>query len=73
MVRWNSVKSDCEMVQFYLREFVQERESEFQRAVEGENRLRHVPDGLREAAYLVAMDQPEEVADLLDEWSCEYL
>ncbi|USZ70170.1 hypothetical protein NGM10_17925 (plasmid) [Halorussus salilacus] len=72
-VRRNSVKSDREMVQFYLREFVQERESEFQRAVENETGYDTYLTDVREAAYLVAMNHPEEVAGLLDEWGCEYL
>lgn len=71
-VQRNSVKSDREMVQFYLREFVQERESDFKRDVEAETGYDTYLTDVREAAYLVAMDHPDEVADLLDEWGCEY-
>lgn len=71
-VERNSVKSEREMVQFYLRNFVQERESEFQRDVETVTGYDTYLTDIREAAYLVAMDHPEEVADLLNDWGCEY-
>jgi len=72
-VERNSVKSDREMVQFYLRDFVQDRESEFRREVESETGYDAYLTDVREAAYLVAMDHPEEVAELLDDWGCEYV
>jgi hypothetical protein len=72
-VERNSVKSDREMVQFYLREFAQDRESEFQREVEAETGYDTYLTDVREAAYLVAMNHPEEVAELLDDWGCEYV
>ncbi|UPV76795.1 hypothetical protein M0R89_20210 (plasmid) [Halorussus limi] len=72
-VERNSVKSDREMVQFYLRDFVQDRESEFQREIETETGYDTYLTDVREAAYLVAMNHPEEVAELLDEWGCEYV
>lgn len=71
-VERSSVKSEREMVQFYLRNFVQERESEFQREVESKTGYETYLTDVREAAYLVAMDHPEEVAQLLDDWGCEY-
>ncbi|MFC4551055.1 MULTISPECIES: hypothetical protein [Halorussus] len=71
-VERNSVKSEREMVQFYLRGFVQERESRFQREVESKTGYDTYLTDVREAAYLVAMDHPDEVAELLDEWGCEY-
>jgi hypothetical protein len=71
-VRRNSVKSEREMVQFYLRERTQERESEFQRDVEADAGFSTYLTDVREAAYLVAMEHPEEVAELLTEWGCEY-
>lgn len=71
-VERNSVKSEREMVQFYLRNFVQERETEFQRRVEDTAGYDTYLTDVREAAYLVAMEHPEEVAQLLDEWGCEY-
>lgn len=71
-VERNSVKSEREMVQFYLREFVQEREDEFQQDVEDVTGYDVYTTDLREAAYLVAMEHPDEVAGLLDEWGCEY-
>lgn len=61
------------MVQFYLRNFVQERESEFQHKVECETGYDTNVTDVREAAYLVVMEHPDEVAELLDEWGCEYL
>ncbi|WP_435181162.1 hypothetical protein [Halorussus sp. AFM4] len=72
-VQRNSVKSGREMVQFYLREFVQERETDFKRDVEAETGYETYLTDVREAAYLVAMKHPEEVAELLDEWGCEYV
>ncbi|WP_132060876.1 hypothetical protein [Halorussus amylolyticus] len=72
-VRRSSVKSDREMVQFYLRGFVQDRETEFQHEVETETGYGTYLTDVREAAYLVAMNHPDEVASLLDEWGCEYL
>lgn len=71
-VERNSVKSEREMVQFYLRNFVQERETEFQREIEDTAGYDTYLTDVREAAYLVAMEHPEEVAQLLDEWGCEY-
>lgn len=72
-VERSSVKAEREMVQFYLRESTLEAEEVFQREVaETAGYTPYVTD-LREAAYLVAMDHPDEVADLLDEWGCEYL
>lgn len=71
-VERSSVKSEREMVQFYLRSFVQERESEFQHEVEAETGYDTYLTDVREAAYLVAMNHPEEVAQLLDDWGCEY-
>ncbi|WP_440009620.1 hypothetical protein [Halomicrococcus sp. SG-WS-1] len=71
-VRRNSVKSEREMVQFYLRERTQERESEFQRDVEADAGFSTYLTDVREAAYLVAMEHPEEVAELLEDWGCEY-
>ncbi|WP_433627557.1 hypothetical protein [Halomicrococcus sp. NG-SE-24] len=71
-VRRNSVKSEREMVQFYFRERTQERESEFRRDVEADAGFSTYLTDVREAAYLVAMEHPEEVAELLEDWGCEY-
>lgn len=71
-VERNSVKSEREMVQFYLQESTQKREDDFKRDVEDEAGYDVYTTDLREAAYLVAMEHADEVAELLDEWGCQY-
>lgn len=71
-VERNSVKSGREMVQFYLQESTQKREDDFKRDVEDEAGYGVYTTDLREAAYLVAMEHADEVAELLDEWGCQY-
>lgn len=71
-VQRDSVKSDREMVQFFLQADTQSEEREFERDVEDEAGYDVLVTDLREAAYLVAMEHPDEVADILDEWGCEF-
>ncbi|GAA0255037.1 hypothetical protein ACFFQF_16935 [Haladaptatus pallidirubidus] len=71
-VERSSVKSGREMVQFYLQENTQKREDDFKRDVEEEAGYNVYTTDLREAAYLVAMEHADEVAEMLDEWGCEY-
>lgn len=68
----NSVKSDRELVQFFLQETTEEREKEFEREVEDIAGFDFYKTDFREAAYLVAMEHPEEVVEILEEWGCEH-
>jgi len=68
-----SVKAERDMVQFYLQQSTLAKEEAFQREVaETAGYTPYVTD-LREAAYLVAMQHPDEVADVLDDWGCQYV
>lgn len=68
-----SVKAERDMVQFYLQQSTLAKEEAFQREVaETAGYTPYVTD-LREAAYLVAMQHPDEVADVLNDWGCEYV
>lgn len=63
-----NVKSGRDMVQFYLRQDVQDREEEFVNTLEGKLGTGVSVTDAREAAYIVAMDNPELVVDELREW-----
>ncbi|WP_225335963.1 hypothetical protein [Halomicrobium urmianum] len=68
-----SVKAERDMVQFYLQQSTLAKEEAFQREVaETAGYTPYVTD-LREAAYLAAMQHPDEVADVLNDWGCEYV
>lgn len=72
----SSVKENRDNVlQFFVTEETAQREDAFERAVAEELDIR-VKDlmklDLREAAYLVAMQHPEETAEILNEWGYEY-
>jgi hypothetical protein len=56
-----------------VREETAARKSEFLRAVEDAVGKDVYKFDLREAALLVAMNHPEEVADQLDSWGYEFL
>lgn len=71
-VQRDSVKSGREMVQFFLQADTQSEEREFERDVEDAAGYDVLLTDLREAAYLVAMNHPDEVAEILDEWGCEF-
>lgn len=74
VLRRSRVKDDRpEMIPVYVREETADRESEFMRAVEDAVGKDVYKFDLREAAMLVAMNHPEEVAEQLNSWGYEYL
>ena len=74
VLRRGSVKDDRpNMTQFFLQDATDRAEREFQREVEAVLEKDVYLLDLREAAYRVAMEHPEEVADVLREWGYDYL
>lgn len=74
VLRRGSVKDDRPNVtQFFLRDETDRAERRFQSAVEDRLDRDVYTLDLREAAYLVAMRHPDEVADQLRDWGYEYL
>ena len=74
VLRRGSVKDDRpNMTQFFLQDSTDRAEREFQREVEAVLEKDVYLLDLREAAYRVAMEHPEEVADVLREWGYDYL
>ncbi|QKY22276.1 hypothetical protein B4589_017935 (plasmid) [Halolamina sp. CBA1230] len=75
--RRGSVKEDRDdVLQFFVREDTAQGEDELERAVANELDIRPkelYKLDLREAALLVAMEHPEEVADKLREWGYEHV
>lgn len=67
----SNVKQDRDMVQFFLRAFVQEAEGDFVDAVADELGASVSKTDVREAAYVAAMRQPEIVAEELERWGFE--
>jgi hypothetical protein len=74
VLRRDGVKDDRpNMTQFFLRDATDQAERGFQQDVENIlNKDVYLLD-LREAAYQVAMDHPEEVAAVLEDWGYDYL
>jgi hypothetical protein len=74
VLRRDGVKDDRpNMTQFFLRDTTDQAERGFQQDVENIlNKDVYLLD-LREAAYQVAMEHPDEVADVLEEWGYDYL
>ena len=62
-----------EVIQLFVQEGMRDREKDFRRDVERELGNDVFKTDLREAAYLVAMNHPDEVAETLREWGCEHL
>ena len=74
VLRRSSVKADRPNVtQFFLRDETDRAERRFQSDVEDILDADVYTLDLREAAYLVAMRHPEEVAEELLDWGYEYL
>ena len=74
VLRRSSVKDDRpNMTQFFLQDDTDRAEREFQRELEELLEKDVYLLDLREAAYRVAMDHPEEVAAVLREWGYDYL
>ncbi|EMA47076.1 Mn2+ and Fe2+ transporter-like protein [Halobiforma nitratireducens JCM 10879] len=67
----SNVKQGSDMVQFYLRELVQDVEENLVDAVEDELGASVSKTNVREPAYVVAMRQPEIVAEELERWGFE--
>ena len=67
----SNVKEDRDMVQYYLRRFVQEAEDDLVDAVENELETELTLTDVREAAVIAAMRNPELVAAELDRWGFE--
>lgn len=67
-----NVKQDRDMVQFYLRRFVQNAEHEFVDAVADELGTDVSKTDVREAAYVAAMRNPDLVAEELERWGFEH-
>jgi hypothetical protein len=74
VLRRSGVKDDRpNMTQFFLRDATDEAERGFQQDVENIlNKDVYLLD-LREAAYQVAMEHPDEVANVLEDWGYDYL
>lgn len=72
----SSVKENRDSVlQFFVTEDTAQQEDAFERAVAEELDIRTkdlMKLDLREAAYLVAMQHPEETAEILNDWGYEY-
>lgn len=66
-----NVKEERDMVQFYLRNFVQAAEDDFVDEVADELGTDVSKTDAREAAYVAAMRRPEIVADELERWGFE--
>lgn len=66
-----NVKEDRDMVQFYLRDFVQATEDDFVDAVADELGTDVTKTDVREAAYVAAMRDPAIVAAELKRWGFE--
>ena len=74
VLRRSSVKADRPNVtQFFLRDETDRAERRFQSDVEELLDADVYTLDLREAAYLVAMRHPDEVADELRDWGYEYM
>lgn len=74
VLRRDGVKDDRpNMTQFFLRESTDRAERQFQQDVENILDKDVYLLDLREAAYQVAMEHPEEVATILQEWGYDYL
>jgi hypothetical protein len=74
VLRRGGVKDDRpNMTQFFLRDSTDQAERGFQQDVENILDKDVYLLDLREAAYQVAMDHPEEVAAVLEEWGYDYL
>ncbi|NHX37586.1 MULTISPECIES: hypothetical protein [Halolamina] len=75
--RRSSVKEDRDdVLQFFVREDTAQGEDDLERAVADELDIRPkelYKLDLREAALLVAMEHPDEVADKLREWGYEHV
>ncbi|SFT06131.1 hypothetical protein [Halostagnicola kamekurae] len=67
----DNVQQDRDMVQFYLRRFVQEAEGDFVDAVGEQLGTDVSKTDVREAAYVAAMRDPEIVAKELERWGFE--
>ncbi|WP_317176141.1 hypothetical protein [Halomontanus rarus] len=67
----SNVKQDREMVQFYLRDFVEDAESDFVDAVSEEIGAEISKTDVREAAYVAAMRDVDTVVDELERWGFE--
>lgn len=67
----DNVQQDRDMVQFYLRRFVQEAEGDFVDAVGEQLGTDVSTTDVREAAYVAAMRDPEIVAEELERWGFE--
>jgi len=72
----SSVKENRDSVlQFFVTEDTAQQEDAFERAVADALEIRTkdlMKLDLREAAYLVAMQHPEETAEILNDWGYEY-
>lgn len=74
VLRRDGVKDDRpNMTQFFLRDSTDQAERGFQQDVENILDKDVYLLDLREAAYQVAMDHPEEVAAVLEKWGYDYL
>lgn len=74
VLRRSRVKDDRpEMIPMYVREETANREPEFVRTVEEAVGKDVYKFDVREAALLVAMNHPEEVAEQLNRWGYEFL
>lgn len=74
VLRRDGVKDERpNMTQFFLQDSTDQAEREFQRDVENILDKDVYLLDLREAAYQVAMEHPEEVASILQEWGYDYL
>ncbi|UHQ96130.1 hypothetical protein [Natrinema halophilum] len=67
----DNVKQDREMVQFYLRDYVTDAESDFVDAVSEELGTDVSKTDVREAAYEAAMYNVDDVVDRLRDWGFE--
>lgn len=70
--RRETVKEDRGQIQFFLRDFVLEREDEFVDELEDQLGEDVYITDAREAAVLFAMKNPGEVAEILREWGYDY-
>lgn len=67
----SNVKQDREMVQFYLREYLQQAEDRLVDEVSEELGGEVTLTDVREAAYEAAMHNPELIVDRLEAWGFE--
>lgn len=74
VLRRSGVKEDRpNMTQFFLRDATDQAERDFRRDVEKILEKDVYLLDLREAAYQVAMEHPDEVAAVLEDWGYDYL